>query len=371
MARWDVNGQQGLGVRRIAALTGLLVGLAATASLLAGVHERVRDARTRAHVARAQTLAAAGDLAGAIAAYRAALSLERGDDDASRALALTLADAGRTEEAGAYLRDLLERHPTDGPLNRALARVEAAHGRTEAARLAYQRAIYGEWPDGQSRERTVTRLELVRLLEQTATAEELLPELLRVAAELPASDAAAARQVAARLVEHGAADRGAALLAAAAEAAPRDVALLVQLADALTAAGRAADARAPLRRAAALDPSRRDLRQRAETVDTILSLDPTLPGLGLVARTRRARAVLSAVLDETAACEPTPDVAPLRQEAARRVRQRARADAEAAEVDLEAAAQLWRAASGCRGDGPRAQAIIRVLERVASWDAAA
>ena len=351
--------------RPVVTLVSALTLLFGATALLASFHDRVRAARTRSHLDRGRALAAQQPAA-AVEQYRAALSLERDDPQARRALALTLLSLGRLGEAESYIRDLLKEDPADGPLNRALARIHAARGRSMDAHGAYQRAVYGEWPDGAAAERIATRFELIEYLGGLNAREEVLAELLRLKAELPAGDTAAARRAADLLASSGALNLAAQTLRSAATAAPRDIELLRQLSDVETALGRYADARATLRAALAIDKEDRRLATRLATLDRVLELDPTLPGLRLVTRTRRARLLLTAVLEHTQACAPADSAAAAaRGAAADRLRRAPRADAEAAEQELSLASELWAAATACHDGSPEGQALAQILQRVA------
>lgn len=354
--------------RLIAVIVTVLALLVLATGLLASVHESMRSARTRQHLERGHALVAQNELAAAVEQYRAALSLDRDHPDAGRALALTLLSLGHLSEAESYLRGLLTDDPTDGALNRGLARIYSARGRPDEARAAYQRAIYGEWPSDATAERMNTRFELIEYLTRLNASDEVLAELLRLKAELPPGQTAAARRVADLLVQAGAPDLGIELLGAAAANAPRDVPLLAHLAALQSGAGRTLDARRTLRRALAIEPGRADLASRLAIADRVLALDPTLPRLRLVTRTRRARLVLAAVVEQTRECSGDPGTGEMWKQAAARLRRRARADAEAAEQEMALAAQLWAAAPACQTSSPEAMAIGRVLRRI---DAAA
>jgi tetratricopeptide (TPR) repeat protein len=350
----------------VATVVAALALLSGAAALLGSVHDRVRGSRTAGHLHRAEALSAAGNLDRAIAEYHAALALERGNRAARRGLALTLLSLQRWAEAESYLRDLLREDPTDGVLNRALARVHAARGRDGDARAAYQRAIYGQWPDGAVEERIATRFELVDYLRRADARAEAVAELLTLKAELPPGQIAAARRVAVLLAGEGQLAPAIDLLTASVVTAPRDPQLLAHLAELQANAGRPLDARATLRRAVALEPDQPDLAERLAVIDHVVALDPTLPRLRLVTRSRRARLLLAAVLEGTRACDenPPPEVAEARSEAAKRMRRRTPRTAEAADEEIALAARLWTAASECHSSTPEARAVAQVLQRI-------
>lgn len=330
--------------------------------MLRTVHADVLHGLVRGHILRGDGLANRGDLQKAAVQYRAALQLERDDRDAARALALTLLGLGRLNESESYLRDLLREDPTDGVLNRGLARIHATRGRDVDARAAYQRAIYGHWPGDPARERSDTRFELIDYLVRSGAEGEVLAELLRLRGELPAGRIADARRTAELLTDRGATELALETLAAAALASPKDVDLLEQWAEVQMKAGQTAEARRTLERAVSIE-ARASLRARLALVNRVLVLDPTLPRLGIVARTRRARVLLNAVLTRTEGCrEHSPELDSVRGEALKR--QRPLADAERAERELVLASQIWHAAPACHGEDAESRAIADVLDRV-------
>ena len=348
----------------VAVVITALVVLSTAAVVLKAAHEHEREDRVRAHVARGHQLVADHQLAEGADQFRAALSLERDHVEAGRALALTLLSLGHIEEGESHLRELLRQNPTDGPLNRGLARIHALRGRDSEARTAYQRAIYGEWPGDGVAERNSTRFEFIEYLTRIGARDEVLPELLRLRAELPSGRTAAARRAADLLVDYGAGDLAIETLRTTALTAPRDVELLAHLAELQSKAGLVQDARSTLRNAVAIEPGRSDLGERLHIVDRILALDPTLPRLGLVTRTRRARLLLGQVIEGTEACASDPKLKALRDGARQRMRSRGRADAEAAEEDLAVAARIWAAAPACHASSLDARAIGQVLQRI-------
>jgi tetratricopeptide (TPR) repeat protein len=346
-------------------IVAALVALASVTVLLKSLHAHVRDERVRHHMAEAQAYADATQYERAAAEYRAVLQLKRDDPAAGRALALTVLELGQLGEGESYLRDLLRRDPTDGPMNRGLARVHAARGRDAAARAAYQRAINGEWPGDAVSGRIETHFEYIDYLTRIGATQEVLPELLQLRAELPPGQVAATRRAAELLASRGAPDLAIETLNTAVLTAPRDVDLLAQLADLEVQVGRLNTARVTLQRAASID-RRRDIVAHLVVVDRVLALDPTLPRLSLVARTRRARLLLEAVMQETNACPSNSLLADLRRDAGARVRRRIGADAERAEEELALAGRIWAAAGECARTTPEARAISQILERVVS-----
>lgn len=336
-----------------------LGALTLVALTLRSVHAGVLTDRVRTHLRDADDLAARGQLEAAVVQYRAVLHLQRDDTDAARSLALTLLRVGRLDESETYLRDLLRERPTDGALNRGLARIHAARGRKLDARAAFQRAIYGQWATDPLGERVATRFELVEYLMRTGDREEVLSEVLQLRAELPPRRTADMRRIAGLLAQHGAGGLALETLSAAASASPRDVELLTQLSDEQLSQGRTAEARSTLQRALRLE-QRPELRSQLAVVDRVLALDPELPRLGILARTRRARLLLDAVLAGTAACAtPSPELIAHRAEATRD--RKHAGDAARAERELVLAEELWQMSPACHQDDVESRAIEQIL----------
>jgi tetratricopeptide (TPR) repeat protein len=350
----------------VAVGTAILAGLFAVTTALATIHRDAGLARATRHFAAGRAEELRGGLTAAVEEYRAALALNRDHLEAERSLALTLLSLHRLDEAETWFGDLLTQRPTDGAINRGMARLMAARGRQSDARDYYQRAIYGQWPDEFVDARVDTRFELVDFLRRSGSTDDVLPELLRLKLDTRDADAVVQRRLASLLIEADAPEDAVDVLRRTAARAPRDVALLTHLAEAESAAGRNRDARATLRRAIALEPSRSDLRDRLTVIDRVLRLDPTLPRLGLVERTRRGHRILAAVVAHVAGCAAADEttVAPLRARALERAATRPAADAQMAEDDLQLAEQLWAAAPVCHDETPAAQALTQVLRAV-------
>lgn len=319
--------------RRVALVVFLIGVLFACTTLLARSYHEQRDGRARAHFERGRAFDARGEPGQALGEYRAALSLVRDSPEYGRALAHALVALGRYDEASTWAGELLRQAPTDGDINRTMARIARGRQRDEEARLYFQRAVYGEWPDDPSG-RIETRFELLDYLRDSGRQDEALAEMLRLKVELPAADTTHARRLASLLMDDGRLADARDVLHGALEAAPRDPALRVQVAEA----------------------------------DRTLALDPTLPGLRLAERNRRAARLLAAVWSHVGSCvearDDLRDLATLtRAELERRSRR-----AGDAEDQLALAGQLWNAAASCQGSSPEQQAIARVLRAVAAHE---
>jgi tetratricopeptide (TPR) repeat protein len=310
-----------------------IAGLFTLTTALAVTYRSQQERRARAHFDRGQVLAGRGQSDDALDEFRAALSLERDDPEYERALAQTLVRVGQYTEAANWVAGLLSRYPTDGELNRAMARIARAEGRPSDARAYYQRAIYGEWPGNELDGRVETRFELVEFLGEAAIRDEVLAELLRLKVEVPPARTADVRRLSTLLADAGRLQDAGDVLHAARQTAPADQALLAAIRE----------------------------------IDRTLALDPMLPGLRLRERTRRARRLLSAVLEQVNGCGPPAGAQDLATLAAALLAGRAQPDAEDA---VQLATALWHAAPACRPQTSEAQAIARVLQAVADAERA-
>ncbi len=346
-----------------------LGALAAATTALDRLYATARLDRAHRAYADGERLAAAGQRDAAIARYRNALVLSRDNADYTLALALTLLDERRYGEAENYLRDLLAAQPTNGPANRGLARVSARLGRLDDARIFYNRAIYGYWPSRARDERLATRFELVDLLRTADNRRELLAALLELDAEIDASDTATHLRVVDAYVAAGAADEAAALLTRMVGVHPRDARLWARLGEVEVARQHVADGARALARALRLGDTDDSVRAALARAQHVLAFDPTVPGLRSAERRRRQRALLAGVFAAFEHCrvsvEPGTPLAATLAEADRR-RAAARRPAGDEPDDAEFALELWQAltAAGCAAEGPDAEALASVLQRI-------
>ena len=116
----------------------------------------------------------------AIERIRDAIATERGNRDYLRTLAQAQLAAGRTADAESTLTELLQSDSTDGLSNLIMARVLAKEGQFAKAISYFHRAVYGRWNENAAESQLRARFELIDLLAQHNSKEELLAELLSV-----------------------------------------------------------------------------------------------------------------------------------------------------------------------------------------------
>ncbi len=275
-------------------------------SLLSSAYHGTRRSRAEDRYRAGVQLTDAGKNAQAAEDFRAALVYEHDDPKYRFALAKALINLGEWEEADNYLRELEQRDPTNGPINEMLARLATRAGRYTEAIDDYNRAIYGYWPENPDENRVETRLELIQLLDQQGMQRQVLAELLALAGEVPDSDLATRRKVAAMLLQHHSPQHAAETYRAILATHPRDAASEQGLGEASFEMGDYLAARNAFRAAVrngANDPA---LAQRLALSEGILNLDPTLVRLTAGQRNQRSKDVLRRALAAAGSCSTPP-----------------------------------------------------------------
>jgi len=132
----------------------------------------------------------AGDLDGAITAFRHASS--KSPEERRYALALAQAQAGRKlyDDARKVLLSLRESAPEDAEINLQLARLSAERQDVTEAIRYYHNALYSPWSSTQVDERRRVRLELARFLTAHGQVDGAVSELLASSVDMPETAAA-------------------------------------------------------------------------------------------------------------------------------------------------------------------------------------
>lgn len=323
-----------------------LVLLFAITIFLNGAYRRTRLSRAEARYDEGIAFAAQGRNAEAAEDFRAALLYEHDNPRYRFALAQALVALKRWNEAENYLLELRAADPTSGPVNLMLAHIAAADGRDEEAIDDYHRAIFGYWPDHQEENRTKTRLELIAVLDRDHQQKQALAELLQLADEVPDSDVAMRRKVAAMMLAHGSPQHAAELYHAIVATHPRDAAAQQGLGEAEFAMNNLAAAQRAFHAAVRYANITPALAQRIAVINSVLDLDPTL--LRLTARQRfdRAHELLGRALAAAGRCSAVPaDLVNAAQTALASTRRQR--DGETAEM-LAVTQSIWKARlAGC------------------------
>jgi tetratricopeptide (TPR) repeat protein len=317
---------------------------------------KTEEAESRIEAARlfalGQNLLNQGHSAEAVDRLKDALEIERGNREYQLILAQAQLAAGQAADAEATLTNLLLGDSTDGPANLAMGRVLVKEGRIREAISYYHRAVYGQWKDNAQNNRLKVRMELIDLLAQQNSKDELLAELLAVQDQMPGDVAARLRM-------------GRLFLAAGSPARAADVFREVlrdesddqaARADATAGLGEADFARGDYRAAQGdfqsalrLNPADQTAAKRLDLSIRVLALDPAVRGIGASERFRRSRVLVQMTLD-AAECLGPNSPQELLDEAQKTLNQPASAAGEdaATEANLDLAGKLWTARlSGC------------------------
>jgi tetratricopeptide (TPR) repeat protein len=310
-----------------------------------------------------------GNSAEAVDRIKDALEIERGNRDYQGLLAQAQLNAGQLADAETMLSDSLRGDSTNGPANLTMARVLVKEGRIREAISFYHRAIYGQWMDGAQGNRLRVRFELIDLLAQQNSKEELLAELLEVQDQMP-RDAPALLRIGRLFLAAGSPPRAADVF--------RSALRENNSADAYTGLGDADFAKEDYRAAESdfqsalkLDSGNQSASKGLDLSGRVLALDPATRGIGAAERFRRSRALVQMTLD---ACECLGQNPPqlsrdLLDDAQKTLKDRVSPGGQdkATESNLDLAGQLWQLRiSGCKPAPDPADPLGLVLAKVAA-----
>ncbi len=331
-------------VALLGGVLAVLVLLVATAGFLNYFYREERSSRATQYYAEANQLMAQKRYADAIQQYRNALSISHSARD-RLALAEALERAGRPAESEVYFRELLRDVPNSGPANLGLARASAVDGREKEAVNYYHRAIYGSWPRGTAVSRIEARIELVQLLGKAGDRRRAQAELLALLPEMP-DDPGFEKRAGGLLLSYGLPKEAAAVFREALGRNGRDPAAHAGLGEAEIALGDYGKAADAFRAAVQWNPADTAVRERLQTTEQVLALDPNLSGLRSAERYQRSRKLLEAALGEFDQCSALTDTSPALADTARKVllnRRKPRSYSDARDEAIGLAAQLWNA----------------------------
>jgi len=319
--------------------------------------------------AEADRLAAAGRGAkpiDAVADFKAAIAIERENPDYWLALGQAQLAAGQLADAEGTLTELLRRDSTAGAVNLALARVLVKEGRITDAVSAYHRAIYGHWDRDAETNRTSVRFELVNLLAQQGSKEELLAELLPLLDVAP-DDLELRERLGHLFLAAGSAQRAGEIFRDILHKNPQDADAYAGLGEAEFARGSYQAAHQDFQTAENLRPSDMGIRGRLELTSEVLTLDPTRRGLGPEEQYRRSVNMVELASAAVARC--SSGVSAVEEEVQKAMTKRVGPAglSAASESNLNLAEQLWKIRMQECKQGPSAEeeALRLVLARIA------
>ncbi len=228
----------------------------------------------------------AGRSNAAVEEFRTALLYSPENWDYRLRLAEALAVSNRISEALGYYRSLWQSNPSEGAVNLELARLAVRSGDREGAERYFNGAIFGTWKKDAAANRREAVFEMIDFYLAHNDYGSADSQLVVLSSNLP--------QDSNLHVRVGMLFMGAADFVHAQEqfsdALLRDrdnVDALRGAAEAASRTGEYGNARSFLERLIRLSPTDNESRQRLETINDILELDPSQPRIGAAERTRR------------------------------------------------------------------------------------
>jgi tetratricopeptide (TPR) repeat protein len=337
---------------------------------LAGMERKESRIEAARLFKQGRTAIARGQNAEAIERIKDAISVERGNRDYLRTLAQAELTAGKTDDAESTLTDLMQTDPTDGLACLIMGRVLVKEGRFPEAVSYYHRAVYGQWNQDAAANRLRARLELIDLLAQRNSKEELLAELLAIQ-DHPSSDPAMRTRLGQLFLQAGFPSRAAVLFRGVLRDAPANADADAGLGQAEFAQGQYRAAQRDFQAALRVTPDNQAARRGLDVSDELLTLDPTLRGLGQAERFRRSLKLVELAQGEVSQCagaHPAPELQELLDLAAKALKTRviAARQGDAAESNLDLAERLWARRKECQpppaADSPLALAMARIAQ---------
>jgi tetratricopeptide (TPR) repeat protein len=337
---------------------------------LAGM-ERKETRIEAAHLfAQGRDLMQRGKKTEAIERIQDTLAIDRGNHDYLRTLAQAQFEAGKTAGAEATLTQLLETDSTDGLAALIMGRILEKEGQFPEAISYFRRAIFGHWSEDAAGNRLRVRFELIDLLAQRNSKEELLAELLPVQDQAP-RDLPTRMRLGRLFLLAGSPARAADVFRGILHDAPANGDAYAGLGETEFAGGNYRSALRDFQAALRLTPENQAARQRLEVCEELLMLDPTMRGLGPQERFRRSLKLVDLTLDQTKSCigqNPSSQVQELLDRAGKTLAAHVSASrqSEASESNLDLAEQLWQVRrQECTPIPPADSALALVLARLA------
>jgi Flp pilus assembly protein TadD len=318
-----------------------------------------------------QALLSRGENTQAIEQINDALEIQRDNRDFLRTLAQAQLGAGRTSDAETTLASLLETDSGDGEASLLMARVLTKEGRFPEASSFFHRAVYGHWDKDEQANRERARSELIDLLAQRNSKEDLLAELLAVQDRAP-QDLHVRMRLGLLFLQAGSPARAGDVFHAILHDDPTNAGAYKGLGEAGFARGDYRGAERDFQAALRLAPNDASARHRLEVCTELLQLDPMLRGLTAEARFRRSLQLVQLTLNEINACGVRDSSADLKQlldraNSSLTAKVAAARLSEVAEANLDIAEQVWLARKKeCRTppdpNGPLALVLARLTQ---------
>ena len=342
----------------------LLVVAFVVTGFVNAAYRREKTSLGESHYSKGLRLERATDANGAVEEFRKALIYSPDKSEYRLSFADALINEGRVDEAESHIDQLLQEDPTNGVLNLMRGRIAVKRGQINPAIDFYERAVYEYWPPARADERRQARWELIQLLSQTGRREEMIAELMTMYANAP-NDANLRMRIGFELLKHSATSEGAQVFREITRASPRNGEAHRGLGEALMTGGDFIPARRELERAVRLNGKDRGSAEQLALTNSIIDLDPELPGLTSYDRYRRSLNLLRRVLADLAPCEGAGTDAKV-VEAKKLLDAKAGHDPDLPLQIERTAQQLWAASGSLCGNAKPLtdDAVTKVLERI-------
>ncbi len=346
-----------------------IAGLFTVDTFLAAVDRKESYADADRDFRQAQDLIAKGEDAKAIDHIKDALEIERDNKVYLRALAQAQLATGRTANGEKTAANLLEADPADGQASLMMARILQKEGRPSDAISYYHRAVYGRWDQNQEANRRAARFELIDLLARQNSREDLLAELLAVQAS--PQDMKVRLQMGGLFLQAGSPERAADVFHSILHSDPKNAAAMRGIGETEFARGNYRSAQRYFENALRLSPDDPTTKERLETCNQLLDLDPTMRGLTTTERYQRSLKLVDLTLSEVKDCTTqtaSPELQSLLDKAntALTAKVTTARQSEVAEADLDIAEQLWqvRKKEECKTPAETNRPLSLVLARL-------
>lgn len=333
--------------------------------------ERAESLVEAAHLfEQGRVLMQRGENVEAIERIKDAISIERDNRDYLGSLAQAELAAGKAADAESTLTELLQSDSTDGLTNLIMGRVLVKEGRFAEAVSYFHRAIYGRWNGNAAESQLRARFELIDLLAQRNAKEELLAELLSVQ-DLAPYDLEMRARLGRLFLLAGSPARADDMFHGILHDDPAYAGAYAGLGDAEFTRANYRAAQRDFQTALRLAPDDQATRQRLDKCNDLLTLDPTVRGLGPVERFHRSLKLVELTADATNQCigqNPSPELRELLDEAGTALKAHVRAahQSEVSESNMDLAEQLWQARKKeCRSPPTTDSPLALVLTRLA------
>lgn len=292
----------------------LLIALFAATGFLSRAFHQKQAALAESWFEKGNAYLAVGHARDARDAYRNALIFEPQNTNFQLHLAQALAAFGQADESRGYLVNLFTQAPGDGEVNLELAHLAARQGNVNAAIRYYHGAIYGAWDLDPVTASRNARIELCDFLVEQGDTMQAEAELIALAANVPAGDAALHVKVGNLFVRNGDLNHALSEFQAALKTSQDDAAAMAGAGTVAYRLGHYAEAVGYLDRARRANSQQTDVTDMLITAQYVVDGDPFAPNLSEAERARRAAMALAQAISRVEKCvvpSTVKEVAPI------------------------------------------------------------